>query len=76
MSKSAAQKTYDCLNEKLKKDSGQIAPLPIPPIDAKSPDIKKGIVNVPAVRQQYGPNFGKSVVPYRPELPQYAPIRR
>lgn len=60
-------KAYDCLNMRLKRQVERINPLPnIPPIDAKSPDVKLGIVNMPAVRQQYGKNFGVSAIPYRP----------
>lgn len=60
-------KAYDCLNTRLKQQAERVKPVPnIPPIDAKSPDIELGIVNMPAVRQQYGRNFGVSVYPYRP----------
>ncbi len=60
-------RAYDCLNTQLKQKVEKVAPLPnIPPLDATSPDPKLGIVNVPALKQQYGPNYGKSVVPYRP----------
>lgn len=45
----------------------------IAPVDAKSQDIKVGVVNVPAVQQQYGRNFGVSVIPYRPAR-FYAPV--
>jgi hypothetical protein len=63
-------KAYNCLNEKLKRETDRTVPLPnIPPLDAKSSDTKIGIVNVPAVKQQYGKNFGKSVIPYRPSKP-------
>jgi hypothetical protein len=63
---SGGEPSFDCLNEKLKKQVDQINPvLNAPPIDARSPDIKVGTVNVPAVQQQYGQNFGRSVVPYR-----------
>lgn len=69
-------KTYDCLNEKMQKKSDSIVRQPnLPPIDAHAPDVKTGTVNIPAVRQQYGPNFGKSVVPYRGAPPHYAPLR-
>jgi len=44
-----------------------------PPIDARSPDTKVGVVNIPGVQQQYGGNFGLSVVPYRPPPLIYAP---
>ena len=43
-----------------------------PPIDAKSPDIRVGVVNVPGVQQQYGCDFGVSVYPYRPAAPVYS----
>jgi hypothetical protein len=64
------EKAYNCLNDQLKKRVERVAPVPnMPPIDSHSPDPKIGIVNVPAVKQQYGKNFGKSVVPYRPARP-------
>jgi hypothetical protein len=44
----------------------------LPPIDARSPDIKTGVANIPAVQQQYGRNFGVSVVPYRPAPPVFS----
>jgi len=67
-------KTYDCLNSKLKELSTSVPAVPnLPPFDARSRDTSIGIVNVPAVRQQYGPNFGKSVVPYRPTPPSNTP---
>lgn len=61
-----------CLNEKLKRQVDGVNPvLNTPPIDAKSQDLKVGIVNVPAVQQQYGQNFGHSVIPYRPAPPVF-----
>jgi hypothetical protein len=60
-------KALDCINRKLKRDAEKVAPMKnLPPVDATSQDIHLGIVNTPAIKQQYGPNFGKSVVPYRP----------
>ncbi|OKO67645.1 hypothetical protein AC628_38550 [Bradyrhizobium sp. NAS96.2] len=62
------------MNERLKKQVDQVNP-PVtntPPIDAKSSDIKVGVVNVPAVQQQYGRNFGVSAFPYRPAAPVYS----
>ena len=60
-------KALDCINRKLKREADRVTPLKnIPPADAKTQDIHLGIVNVPAVKQQYGPNFGNSVVPFRP----------
>ena len=65
-------KAYDCLNEKLKRKVDQVNPVPnIPPIDAKSQDIKIGVFNEPGVRQQYGQNFGHSIVPFRPPPPTF-----
>ncbi|MES5484735.1 hypothetical protein QMZ05_18425 [Bradyrhizobium sp. INPA03-11B] len=63
-----------CINERLKKQVDQVNP-PVtntPPIDAKSQDLKVGVVNVPAVHQQYGRNFGVSAFPYRPAAPVYS----
>ncbi|MGF6310259.1 hypothetical protein ABIB82_004363 [Bradyrhizobium sp. i1.8.4] len=63
-----------CINERLRKQVDQVNP-PVtntPPLDAKSQDIKIGVVNVPAVQQQYGRNFGVSAFPYRPPAPVYS----
>jgi hypothetical protein len=61
-----------CLNEKLKQQVDKVNPVEnIPPIDARSSDTKTGVVNIPGVQQQYGKNFGHSVVPYRPAPPVY-----
>jgi len=68
-----ASRSMDCINQKLKKEVDKVNPsLNLPPIDARSQDLKVGIVNVPAVQQQYGKNFGVSVVPYRPAPPVFA----
>ncbi|MGY3693579.1 hypothetical protein ACVIGA_003659 [Bradyrhizobium sp. USDA 3240] len=68
-----------CINERLKKQVDQVNP-PVtntPPIDAKSQDLKVGVVNIPAVQQQYGRNFGVSAFPYRPAAPVYtSPVGR
>jgi hypothetical protein len=56
-----------CLNQHLQRQvesvraTGNIAPL-----DATSPSVKLGGYNETALRQQYGPNYGKSVIPWRP----------
>jgi hypothetical protein len=58
---------YDCLNRKLREQVDRVNPnLPAAPLDASSQDLKIGTVNIPAVQQQYGKNFGVSVIPYRP----------
>jgi hypothetical protein len=71
--------SLDCINERLKRQVDRVNP-PVtntPPIDAKSQDLKVGVVNVPAVQQQYGRNFGVSAFPYRPPPPVYvSPLGR
>jgi hypothetical protein len=65
-----------CVNEQLKRKVDEVNPpvLNIPPIDAKSSDLKVGTVNIPGVQQQYGKNFGHSVVPFRPPPVSFAPL--
>jgi hypothetical protein len=66
-------RSLGCLNEKLKAKVDEVNPtLNLPPIDARSSDLKVGVVNIPGVQQQYGQNFGKSVIPYRPPPPSYS----
>ncbi|WP_245286398.1 hypothetical protein [Bradyrhizobium sp. ARR65] len=72
-----SEKSFGCMNEKLKRQVDRVNPpvLNVPPIDARSSDLKVGTVNVPAVQQQYGRNFGVSAFPYRPPPPVYiAPV--
>lgn len=67
-------KALDCINRRLKRETDRIHPVPnIPPNDARSQDPHLGIVNTPALQQQYGPNFGHSVTPYRPPAPVFTP---
>jgi hypothetical protein len=55
------------LNQQLKRKVDEVNPTGNnPPLDASSPDTKTGVINIPGVQQQYGKNFGNSVVPYRP----------
>jgi hypothetical protein len=62
-----------CLNEKLRSQVDRVNPTAnVPPLDAKSPDLKIGVVNVPGVQQQYGRNFGVSIYPYRPPTPTFS----
>lgn len=62
----------DCLNQQLKKKVDRVNPtLNTPPLDARSPDTKVGVINIPAVQQQYGKNFGVSAVPFRPPTPVF-----
>lgn len=61
-----------CLNEQLKLEVDRINPSTnTPPFDARSPDVQVGNVNEAAVREQYGPNYGKSVYPFRPPPPVF-----
>jgi hypothetical protein len=61
--------SFGCINERFKRKVDEVNPVyNTPPIDAKSSDLKVGTVNIPAVQQQYGRNFGHSVVPYRPTI--------
>jgi len=66
------QRSLDCLNQGLKNRVDQVQPtMNVPPIGAHSPDLSIGVVNVPGVQQQYGSNFGRSVIPQRPPAPVY-----
>jgi len=70
-------RSYGCLNETLRRDVDKVAPsLNLPPIDARSSDTRIGIVNIPAVAQQYGSNFGRSVVPFRMPQPVFGTTPR
>lgn len=58
---------FGCLNEQLRREVDKINPtLNLPPIDARSSDVKVGNANEAAVRQQYGSNYGRSATPFRP----------
>jgi hypothetical protein len=62
----------DCLNQKLKQETNNVQPIGnIPPLDASSPAVKVGGFSQTAVSQQFGQNFGKSVVPFRPAPPVF-----
>jgi hypothetical protein len=65
--------SFERLNQQMKRTVDETNPvLNTPPLDASSPDLKTGVVNIPGVQQQYGRNFGHSVVPYRPPPPVYS----
>ena len=60
-------RSFNCINEQLKRQVDRINPvMNVAPIDATSQDIRVGVVNQAAVQQQYGSNFGRSVIPFRP----------
>ncbi|MBY6239915.1 hypothetical protein K3F48_01765 [Methylosinus sp. Sm6] len=70
-----AHRSFDCLNRRLRSEVSKTEPhLPAPPIDARSSDLKTGVVNIPAIRQQFGRNFGISTVPYRDPVVRASPV--
>lgn len=71
-SQADGNRSYNCLNQKLRREVDRVNPsVNLPPVDARSPDIRVGVVNMPAVKQQYGRNYGISVIPYRPGAPVF-----
>ena len=72
------ERSFGCVNQLLRRKVDSVNPtMNIAPIDARSPDTKTGVVNIPGVQQQYGKNFGNSVVPFRPPAPSFAsPLAR
>jgi len=67
---------FSCLNQKLKREVDRTNPsLSPPPLDARSPDVRVGNVNEAAVREQYGSNYGRSAVPFRPPVQSFIPHR-
>jgi hypothetical protein len=63
---------YDCLNQQLQQAvQGAASPSPALPLGAGSPSNKVGTFNEQGVSEQYGQNFGKSAIPYRPPAPVY-----
>jgi hypothetical protein len=70
----SGDRRLNCLNRKMQRQVDHISPPEISaPLGANSPDTKIGIVNLPAVQQQYGQNYGKSVIPFRPPPVSFAP---
>jgi hypothetical protein len=67
-------KSLERLNRELKRRVDEVNPtFNTPPLDARSPDNKIGVINIPGVQQQYGKNFGISAFPYRPPPPVFTP---
>jgi hypothetical protein len=58
---------YSCINQELQQQA-QGAPQSTPslPLGADFPSNKVGTFNEQGVKEQYGQNFGKSVIPFRP----------
>jgi hypothetical protein len=71
-----SSRSFNCLNRQLQQQVNNVNPVtPSAPLSAGSTDIKVGIVNMSAVKQQYGQNFGVSAIPYRPALSFGSAIR-
>lgn len=65
--------TLDCLNQQLKREVERVQPTGnIPPLGAASPAPALGEFNETAMSEQYGPNWGKSAIPWRPTPPSFA----
>jgi hypothetical protein len=64
---------YDCLNQQLQSQiQGGNQASPNVPLGANSPSNAVGTFNEQGLKEQYGQNFGKSVVPYRPPAPSFS----
>jgi hypothetical protein len=71
-----SDRALGCLNQKLRREVERVNPsMNLPPLDARSSDVRVGNVNEAAVRQQYGSNYGRSVIPFRPPTPSFVPPR-
>lgn len=59
--------SLSCLNQRLQHQADNVRPTGnVAPLDATSSPVKLGGYNETALKQQYGPNYGKSAVPWRP----------
>jgi hypothetical protein len=62
---------YNCLNQQLQQLAESARPQPTLPLSATSPSNATGTFNETGVAEQYGKNFGHSVIPYRPPIPVF-----
>ncbi len=62
---------YNCLNQQLQQLAESARPQPTLPLSASSPSNATGTFNESSVAEQYGKNFGHSVIPYRPPAPVF-----
>lgn len=68
--------SLSCINSRLRKQAGSVVSGgTVAPSDAASPPASLGGYNESALKQQYGPNFGKSAIPSRP-TPTYGTTPR
>ncbi len=64
--------SLNCLNQQLQQDvQGAYPTAPSLPLAATSPSNQVGTFNEQGVAEQYGENFGKSAMPYRPPVPVF-----
>jgi hypothetical protein len=62
----------NCLNQQLQQDvQGANPAAPSLPLSANSPSNQVGTFNEQGVAEQYGQNFGKSAIPFRPPVPVF-----
>jgi hypothetical protein len=62
--------SFACVNQRLQQEVDRLRPIAnIPPLDASSPAVRVHGFNETALQQQFGQNFGKSAVPFRPRPP-------
>jgi hypothetical protein len=67
-----APSAYGCLNQQLQQDvAGASAARPEIPLGPNSASNQLGIFNEQSLAEQYGQNFGRSAVPYRPAAPSF-----
>jgi hypothetical protein len=64
---------YDCLNQQLQQEvQGVTSTEPSLPLSAGSPPNQVGTFNEQSLSEQYGKNWGHSVIPYRPPPPVFS----
>jgi hypothetical protein len=64
--------SLNCLNQRLQRQVSRVQPTGnVPPLDAGSPAVRVGGFNQAGLREQFGSNFGHSVVPFRPPPPVF-----
>ena len=63
---------FNCLNQQLQQDVQGVSSAQAKlPTSATSPSNQLGTFNEQSLREQYGQNFGKSAMPYRPPPPSF-----
>lgn len=66
---------YGCLTKALNRRLRSVTPVPnVPPIGTQPSPNQVGLITPTELRQQYGPNYGKSAQPYRPQRTYPIPL--